>query len=361
MKISLATTLNCSVSEGWSALQDPKVFQRVSRPFLSFRPVRPSVFPAMWTSGESYLVEAFALGILPMGRQEINPRTSEEGMAKIFSDKGRGVSGALGAVTSFHHTMTLSPTGVGPTKLEDELEFRAGVLTPILWIGFRLFWWWRHRAMKKLAFSWRSESGAWWDARYRGTEMWSGRVNQAVEVIATPLTPGSALDVGAGEGGDALWLAERGWSVTATDISVEGLVRGERRRQETVTKDHAPRSISWVALDGAAEPLPSPPEKYDLVLSCFGHFPLPERHALWKAMASAVAPGGQLVIVGHSVLDAGTGVRRPNADRLFEEKELRKILSPHFTKLSVENQPRQQKGPGGETLEVIDIVAIGKR
>jgi SAM-dependent methyltransferase len=361
MKICLTTTLGCSVSEAWNALNDPEVFQQVSRPFLSFRPVRPGVFPAAWVSGESYLVEALALGFLPMGTQEINPRTSEEAMAKTFRDEGRGISGTLGAVNSFQHTMTVSPTGVGPTQLTDELEFRAGALTPLLWVGFRLFWWWRHRAMRKLAASWRSESGASWDARYRTTKMWSGKVNQALEAIASDLTPGRALDVGAGEGGDALWLAGRGWAVTATDISVEGLVRGESRRQETVTQDHLPRSIRWIALDAAREELPSPSEKYDLVLSFFGHFLAPERHALWSAMAAAVAPGGQLVIVGHSILDLQAGLRRPPEDRLFHEAELRKILSPHLAELSVENWPRQQTGHDGLSVEVIDIVAIGKR
>ena len=91
MKICLTTTLGCSVSEAWNALNDPEVFQQVSRPFLSFRPVRPGVFPAAWVSGESYLVEALALGFLPMGTQEINPRTSEEAMAKTFRDEGRGI------------------------------------------------------------------------------------------------------------------------------------------------------------------------------------------------------------------------------------------------------------------------------
>lgn len=65
-------------------------------------------------------------------------------------------------------------------------------------------------------------------------------MNQALEAIASDLIPGKALDVGAGEGGDALWLAGRGWAVTATDFSVEGLVRGENRRQKAVTQDHLP-------------------------------------------------------------------------------------------------------------------------
>jgi 2-polyprenyl-3-methyl-5-hydroxy-6-metoxy-1,4-benzoquinol methylase len=55
--------------------------------------------------------------------------------------------------------------------------------------------------------------------------MWSGNPNRALVNETGGLTPGRALDVGAGEGGDALWLAEQGWSVTASDISQPALAR----------------------------------------------------------------------------------------------------------------------------------------
>src|SRR5258705_2397341 len=60
-----------------------------------------------------------------------------------------------------------------------------------------------------------------WDARYseRDGTMWSGRPNGRLVAEADGLTPGRALDVGCGEGADAIWLARRGWTVTAIDIS----------------------------------------------------------------------------------------------------------------------------------------------
>ena len=74
-----------------------------------------------------------------------------------------------------------------------------------------------------------SANEADWDHRYGGDQMWSGNPNGTLVNEISGLAPGRALDVGAGEGGDALWLAEQGWSVTASDISQRALDRVERR------------------------------------------------------------------------------------------------------------------------------------
>src|SRR5581483_1463470 len=72
-----------------------------------------------------------------------------------------------------------------------------------------------------------------WDHRYSGEPVWSGNPNGSLVAEAGGLTAGRALDVGAGEGGDAIWLAERGWDVTATDISTRALdrIRAEAARR----------------------------------------------------------------------------------------------------------------------------------
>ena len=361
MKISLTTTLACSVNEAWDALQNPDVFRAVSRPFLRFLPVRPNTFPQRWVSGESYLVKGLALSLIPLGTQEINPVTSAEGMSKTFRDHGRGKSGALGVVRSFAHTMRLEPSHLGSTILRDELNFRAGALTPLLWVGFSLFWWWRHRQMKMFAPAWRSEAAQRWDARYLSALMWSGKPNAALANIVSGLPLGTALDVGAGEGADALWLSEQGWDVTASDLSLIALARAEASRLRRVTQDHIPRRVRWFALDAAVEPLPSPPDHYDLVVTFFSHLPLPERHALWKAMADRVTPGGTLAIVGHSVRDLEAGVRRPPADLMFDEEELRGALQSSFSSVVISTQPRSEVTPDGTTIEVADVVAIATR
>jgi SAM-dependent methyltransferase len=132
----------------------------------------------------------------------------------------------------------------------------------------------------------------YWENRYREQgRTWSGRANAALVREVTGLAPGTALDLGSGEGGDALWLAHNGWSVTAVDISPTALAVG---RAAMGPGD----DIEWVAAD-LAEWLP--PRSYDLVTSHFLHstVDLP-RESILRRAATAVAPGGTLLVVGHA-------------------------------------------------------------
>ncbi|MGL5850276.1 MAG: SAM-dependent methyltransferase, partial [Phycicoccus sp.] len=71
-----------------------------------------------------------------------------------------------------------------------------------------------------------SDAATFWEDFYSGSEqIWTGRANPVLVDVATPLTPGQALDLGCGEGGDAVWLAGRDWHVTAVDISATALRR----------------------------------------------------------------------------------------------------------------------------------------
>ncbi|NYD68180.1 class I SAM-dependent methyltransferase [Agromyces atrinae] len=131
----------------------------------------------------------------------------------------------------------------------------------------------------------------YWENRYReGGRSWSGDVNAALAREVDGLAPGTALDLGSGEGGDALWLARHGWRVTAVDISPTALAVGAAAQ---LPGD----DITWVAADLSDW---QPPTSYDLVSSCFLHslVELPRERILRRA-ATAVAPGGTLVIVGH--------------------------------------------------------------
>ncbi|UYM07304.1 class I SAM-dependent methyltransferase [Solicola gregarius] len=130
-----------------------------------------------------------------------------------------------------------------------------------------------------------------WDARYGEHEaVWSGRPNGALTVEASGLRPGQALDVGCGEGGDALWLAAAGWRVTATDISRVALERAAERANGA--------DIAWVHGDLAAEP-PSP-RTFDLVSALY--FPLPKNNPeAARGLIDSVAAGGILLYVGHDL------------------------------------------------------------
>ena len=132
----------------------------------------------------------------------------------------------------------------------------------------------------------------YWENRYRENgKSWSGNANAALIREVGGTSPGTALDLGCGEGGDALWLAHQGWSVTAVDIAPSALAIGAAEQQPG-------DDITWVAADLSEW---TPPSSYDLVSSCFLHstVDLP-REEIHRRAAAVVAPGGLLLIVGHS-------------------------------------------------------------
>lgn len=137
-----------------------------------------------------------------------------------------------------------------------------------------------------------------WNARYiaqRGEngQMWSGRVNATIEQQMVDLSPGTALELGAGEGADALWLAAHGWRVTALDISSVALDVGSAEAERAGLADR----VDWVQANLATW---SPSTQYDLVMSAFFHSPVNfPREAILRRAVGAVAPGGRLLIVGH--------------------------------------------------------------
>ncbi len=149
---------------------------------------------------------------------------------------------------------------------------------------------------------------AFWDERYRSQgELWSGEPNPHLVSQASELSGGAALDVGSGEGADAIWLAERGWQVTALDVSTVALRRGAARAAEAGAD--VARRIDWLHEDVLTW-IPEP-SSYDLVSAQFMHLPTGPREEVFARLAAAVAPGGTLLIVGHHPSDLQTTVPRP--------------------------------------------------
>ncbi|MBI1375876.1 MAG: methyltransferase domain-containing protein [Frankiales bacterium] len=134
-----------------------------------------------------------------------------------------------------------------------------------------------------------------WDQRYAASDaVWSTTPNMWVEQVAADLAPGTALDLGAGEGRNALWLAERGWRSTAVDFSAVAL---ERARAWAATRlgEHADRLTTVVAdLTDYA-----PQAAYDLVLVVYIQLPAEPRRTVLRSAAAAVAPGGRLLVIAH--------------------------------------------------------------
>ncbi|MFK4089602.1 class I SAM-dependent methyltransferase [Kribbella sp. NPDC020789] len=133
-----------------------------------------------------------------------------------------------------------------------------------------------------------------WDARYaESTRIWSGKPNAALVAEVAGLTPGRALDLGSGEGGDAIWLAQQGWQVTAVDVSPIALGRAREHAAEAGVGDR----IDWQQHELGKS---FPDGTFDLVSAQFLHstIDLPREEILRQA-AEAVAPGGVLLVEGH--------------------------------------------------------------
>lgn len=161
-----------------------------------------------------------------------------------------------------------------------------------------------------------------WDDRYRESDrIWSGNPNTVLVREVEGLKPGRALDLGCGEGADAVWLARWGWRVTATDISRVALERAAVHAAEAGVSDR----VDWQWHDLGAT---FPEGEYDLVSAQFLHSmgDLPREEILRRA-ARAVAPGGVLLIVGHAGFphweqNPDPSVRFPTPDEVLASLEL---------------------------------------
>ena len=199
-----------------------------------------------------------------------------------------------------------------------------------------------------------------WDQRYRSqTAVWSGRPNPHLVAEAAELPPGAALDVGCGEGADAVWLAERGWQVTAADISTTALQRGAAQA-EALDADVA-RRILWQHADLTRW---APRENhFDLVSAQYMHLPPDLRKPLFAGLATAVGPGGTLLIVGHHPSDLQTTMPRPPLPELFySAEELADSLdADHWEVLVAEARPRSASDPTGQEVTIHDAVLRARR
>lgn len=191
-----------------------------------------------------------------------------------------------------------------------------------------------------------------WDERYRANpEIWSGNPNAALVAEAADLPPGTALDAGAGEGGDAFWLAARGWKVTAADISGVAIERAARRASELGL------TVTWLQADLAKAPAPG---TYDLVTTHFLHVPKSEQQPLFRHLASAVAPGGTLLVVGHDLSDMGKMPRPDLVEYGWTVEEVVATLGEGWT-IEVAQARLRQAVVDGNEVTIHDAVLRARR
>jgi SAM-dependent methyltransferase len=141
-----------------------------------------------------------------------------------------------------------------------------------------------------------------WDERYAATGLvWSGSANQFVASELAGLPPGRALDLAAGEGRNALWLAERGWQVTAVDFSQVGLDKGR-----ALAEQHG-LDVDWVCADALT--FDAGPDAFDLVVLAYLQLVADERRTAVRAAFGSLRTGGTFFLVAHDStnLTEGTG------------------------------------------------------
>lgn len=162
MRVLLKEILDCPPDAAWHAIHSPAVFREVSSPFMAVESLEADGFPTRWEPGE-HPAEFSMLGLVPMGTQVIrlaNSTHRADGV-RILRDTGRGVSGALSAVTLWDHRMAIAPdpAGTGKTLYRDQLIFRGRPATIALWPTFWAFWQWRMLRLKHLAPNWQYDIG----------------------------------------------------------------------------------------------------------------------------------------------------------------------------------------------------------
>jgi 2-polyprenyl-3-methyl-5-hydroxy-6-metoxy-1,4-benzoquinol methylase len=194
-----------------------------------------------------------------------------------------------------------------------------------------------------------------WEERYSGEEsVWSGHPNAQLVAEVSALTPGTALDVGCGEGGDVIWLAQQGWTVTGADFSAKGLARAAKHADDAGVADRT----DWWQVD--ARTFAADGRSFDLVTTHFLHPPDGGMVEVTGRLAEAVAPGGHLLVVGHAPSEVFTQLSSSHHRAMFVAADLVPGLPDGFELLVVEQRPRTMVREG-VTVDVHDSTLLARR
>lgn len=196
-----------------------------------------------------------------------------------------------------------------------------------------------------------------WDARYseRDRAMWSGRPNGRLVAEVADLVPGRALDVGCGEGADAIWLAGRGWTVTAIDVSDVAVARA----REAAARSSQAR-IDWICGDVLQTPLP--PRAFDLVSMQYPALPKAAGEPAVRTLLDTVRPSGLVLAVYHDLDDehrAHMQSRGIDPADYVGADDLSRLLDEEFSLELRAVEPRIDPPPGSP--HIADVVVRARR
>lgn len=188
-----------------------------------------------------------------------------------------------------------------------------------------------------------------WDARYAATELvWSAEPNRFVEAETAPLPPGRALDLAAGEGRNAIWLAERGWRVTVVEFSKVALEKAGRLA--------ASRGVQLDLVEADVTEYEPELGAFDLVLIAYLQTAAADRTRWLGHAVDALAPGGTLLLVGHDRSNVEHGYGGPqDPGVLTTPEELVEALDP-LTVDKAELVERVVDTPDGERVAIDHLV-----
>ena len=195
-----------------------------------------------------------------------------------------------------------------------------------------------------------------WDARYSegSGAKWSGRPNGRLVAEVTELSPGRALDVGCGEGADAIWLSRQGWAVTAIDVSDVAVSRARE------TAEQAGAVVEWVCGDALQTAFPA--RSFDLVSMQYPALPKAAGESAMRTLLDTVRPGGLLLAVYHDLDDEHREHMKARgvdpADYVGVD-DLVPLLGDDFTVESHAVEPRIDPPPGNP--HIADVVLRARR
>ncbi len=191
-----------------------------------------------------------------------------------------------------------------------------------------------------------------WNERYSGSDLvWTDRPNIFVERETADLTPGTVLDLAAGEGRNAIWLAERGWKATAADFSTAGLEKGRALAAQRGVE------VSFVEADATAF---VPTETYDLVMVIYLQLPEDQRTAALDRALQSVAPGGSLLVVAHDLDNLTEGIGGPqDPSVLYRVNEIVALAeAAGFSVVVAEQAHRSVETPEGPRDAIDTVVRV---